>query len=137
MTLSLNKNSQMLTSDFIYGVATASFQIEGGVENRLPCIWDTFCATEGKIIDKSNDDIVYLLSQPVIDMRGNGRDTQSDIDLFETSESRLRKLEAVFMVIYQVRCNLEHGQKSPSRERDNTLCIHSSSIVTKVLNKCT
>jgi beta-glucosidase len=57
MTLSLNKNSQMLTSDFIYGVATASFQIEGGVENRLPCIWDTFCATEGKIIDKSNGDV--------------------------------------------------------------------------------
>ena len=90
-----------------------------------------------EIIDKSNDDIVYLLSQPVIDMRGNGRDTQSDIDLFETSESRLRKLEAVFMVIYQVRCNLEHGQKSPSRNRDKNLCLHSSNIVTEVLKICT
>ncbi len=47
----------MLSSDFIYGVATASFQIEGGVDHRLPCIWDTFCATEGKIADQSNGDV--------------------------------------------------------------------------------
>ena len=44
----------MLAKDFIYGVATASFQIEGGAEQRLPCIWDTFCDTPDKIIDKSN-----------------------------------------------------------------------------------
>ena len=35
-------------------MATASFQIEGGVDSRLPCIWDTFCATEGNIRDASN-----------------------------------------------------------------------------------
>ncbi len=40
--------------DFTYGVATAAFQIEGGTEQRLPCIWDTFCATKGKIADGSN-----------------------------------------------------------------------------------
>jgi len=47
----------MNSKDFTFGVATASFQIEGGVDDRLPCIWDTFCATDGKIIDKSNGDI--------------------------------------------------------------------------------
>lgn len=47
----------MLSPDFTYGVATASFQIEGGVEHRLPCIWDTFCATDGKIADGSNGEI--------------------------------------------------------------------------------
>jgi hypothetical protein len=26
------------------------------------------------------------------------------------------------MVIYQIRCNLAHGQKSPNRERDVQLC---------------
>jgi beta-glucosidase len=52
--LSLPNNSAMLSTDFIYGVATASFQIEGGANNRLPCIWDTFCDTQGKVADGSN-----------------------------------------------------------------------------------
>jgi hypothetical protein len=89
------------------------------------------------IIDESNEGIVYLLSQPVIDMRGNGQNTQGDIDAFASSESSIEKLKALFMIIYQVRCNLEHGQKSPSRERDVVLCVHSSDIGTKVLEKCT
>ncbi|GAA6204918.1 GH1 family beta-glucosidase [Thalassotalea sp. SU-HH00458] len=57
MAFSLPKNSPMRSSSFLYGVATASFQIEGGVEHRLPCIWDTFCATDGKIEDGSNGDV--------------------------------------------------------------------------------
>jgi beta-glucosidase len=52
--LSLPLNSAMLKKDFIYGVATASFQIEGGADERLPCIWDTFCNTPNKVIDGSN-----------------------------------------------------------------------------------
>jgi len=44
----------MQSADFIYGVATASFQIEGGASSRLPCIWDTFCDTPEKVIDGSN-----------------------------------------------------------------------------------
>jgi beta-glucosidase len=52
--LSLPSHSAMLSDDFIYGVATASFQIEGGANNRLPCIWDTFCDTPNKVIDGSN-----------------------------------------------------------------------------------
>jgi beta-glucosidase len=47
----------MLSKDFIYGVATASFQIEGGKDSRLPCIWDTFCNIPNKIVDGSNGDI--------------------------------------------------------------------------------
>lgn len=52
--LSLPENSPMQKKSFLYGVATASFQIEGGADSRLPCIWDTFCATPGKIADASN-----------------------------------------------------------------------------------
>lgn len=47
-------NSPMTKSTFLYGVATASFQIEGAAESRLPCIWDTFCSQEGKIADNSD-----------------------------------------------------------------------------------
>jgi beta-glucosidase len=52
--LTLPAQSKMLSKDFIYGVATASFQIEGGKDSRLPCIWDTFCDTPNKVIDGSN-----------------------------------------------------------------------------------
>jgi len=50
---SLPTNSIMRSKDFVYGVATASFQIEGGINDRLPCIWDTFCNTPNKIADAS------------------------------------------------------------------------------------
>ena len=44
MDISLPSASIMNSKHFLYGVATASFQIEGGIDSRLPCIWDTFCA---------------------------------------------------------------------------------------------
>ena len=47
----------MLSENFVYGVATASFQIEGGANNRLPCIWDTFCNTPNKVVDGSNGQV--------------------------------------------------------------------------------
>ena len=55
--LTLPAQSEMLSKDFTYGVATASFQIEGGTDSRLPCIWDTFCNTPNKIVDESNGEI--------------------------------------------------------------------------------
>lgn len=43
--------SAMWRRDFLFGAATAAFQIEGatGADGRLPSIWDTFCATPGKV----------------------------------------------------------------------------------------
>ena len=54
MTLQLPADSRILNTDFVFGVATSSFQIEGGQDSRLPCIWDTFCATPGAIRDGSH-----------------------------------------------------------------------------------
>ncbi|ACB36571.1 beta-galactosidase [Leptothrix cholodnii SP-6] len=44
--------SAMNRRDFVWGVATASYQIEGAIDadGRLPSIWDTFCATPGKVL---------------------------------------------------------------------------------------
>jgi beta-glucosidase len=44
-------------SGFLWGAATASFQIEGGREDRGDCIWDTFSHTPGKVM---NNDHVCL-----------------------------------------------------------------------------
>jgi beta-glucosidase len=54
MKISLANNSALLQPDFVFGVATASFQIEGAADSRLPCIWDTFCAEPSRIKDGSN-----------------------------------------------------------------------------------
>ena len=74
-----------------------------------------------------------LLATPVIDMRGNGRDTSQYIVQFGTASTALEKLVALFMIIYQVRCNFEHGQKSPSRARDQTLCEAACPFVAGVV----
>ncbi|MDX1392109.1 MAG: GH1 family beta-glucosidase, partial [Rheinheimera sp.] len=47
----------LLKPDFIFGVATAAFQIEGAADSRLPCIWDTFCAQPGRIKDGSDGQV--------------------------------------------------------------------------------
>lgn len=54
MKISLPTQSALNSQDFTFGVATAAFQIEGGYESRLPCIWDTFCDIKGTIKDGSN-----------------------------------------------------------------------------------
>ncbi len=54
MKITLTKTSPLLQPNFVFGVATSSFQIEGAAESREPCIWDTFCATPGKIKDSSD-----------------------------------------------------------------------------------
>ncbi|MBO5645368.1 MAG: beta-glucosidase [Lentisphaeria bacterium] len=49
----------MAEKKFLWGAATASFQIEGGVNEggRGPCIWDAFCRTPGRVVNMENGDI--------------------------------------------------------------------------------
>jgi len=52
----------MFDKDFIWGAATAAFQIEGAtnVDGRIDSIWDTHCRVDGNIKDKSNGDNACL-----------------------------------------------------------------------------
>ncbi|WP_051303119.1 GH1 family beta-glucosidase [Comamonas composti] len=52
-------NSPMRDRDFTWGVATASYQIEGATDadGRLPSIWDTYCATPGKVLNGDSGDV--------------------------------------------------------------------------------
>ncbi|KAH8496776.1 hypothetical protein H0E87_019501 [Populus deltoides] len=45
--------------DFIFGVATSAYQIEGASNEggRGPCIWDAFAQSKGNILDGSNGDV--------------------------------------------------------------------------------
>ncbi|MDX8048559.1 GH1 family beta-glucosidase [Lentzea sp. BCCO 10_0798] len=44
---------------FLWGAATSSYQIEGAAaeDGRLPSIWDTFCATPGKVDNGDTGDV--------------------------------------------------------------------------------
>jgi len=88
-----------------------------------------------EILEKYSSDLVYLVSLPVNDMRNNGRDTSEYAQEFLSSASSLLKLQAIFMIIYQVRCNLEHGQKSPNRDRDHQLCQCAAPLVAEVVRR--
>ena len=50
----------MFNDDFIFGVSTASYQIEGSTEadGRVKSIWDVFSEKKGKIADGSNGKVV-------------------------------------------------------------------------------
>ena len=50
------KHFASLPADFIFGTATAAYQIEGASEldGRGESIWDRFCATPGTIRDGSS-----------------------------------------------------------------------------------
>jgi beta-glucosidase len=48
-----------LPRDFVWGVATSSYQVEGAVaeDGRLPSIWDTFSHTPGKVAREETGDL--------------------------------------------------------------------------------
>jgi beta-glucosidase len=56
MTMQLDHS---MPGDFVWGVATSAYQIEGAVaeDGRLPSIWDTFSHTPGKVAGDVTGDI--------------------------------------------------------------------------------
>lgn len=58
----MSNNSKPYTDfpeDFLWGSATASYQVEGAaaIDGRTPSIWDTFSKTPGKVINGDTGDI--------------------------------------------------------------------------------
>jgi beta-glucosidase len=53
------QNADIFPADFVWGVATSAFQIEGAAsaDGKGPSIWDTFCRQAGAIADASHGDI--------------------------------------------------------------------------------
>ena len=52
-------NSYQFPSDFLWGCATAAYQVEGGAkdDDRGPSIWDTFSHIPGKVHNNDNGDV--------------------------------------------------------------------------------
>ena len=92
--------------------------------------------TAGRLLALHPAQVDRLLSRPVVDMRGNGRDTKSSIAGFLLSNDPVTKIQHLLAVIYQIRCNLEHGQKSLADERDICLCSNAAPIVAEIVKAC-
>ncbi|GAL35158.1 beta-glucosidase [Vibrio maritimus] len=65
--------SKMRDPQFVFGVATSSYQIEGATKEggRCDSIWDTFCRQPGKVDNGDNGDIAcdhYHLWEQDIEM---------------------------------------------------------------------
>ncbi len=72
-TYQLPNDSALRQPEFVFGVATSSYQIEGGVNQggRSASIWDTFCRQSGAVDNGDNGDVAcdhYHLWQQDIEM---------------------------------------------------------------------
>ncbi|HEX8869569.1 MAG TPA: GH1 family beta-glucosidase [Lentzea sp.] len=92
---------------FLWGAATSSYQIEGAVteDGRLPSIWDTFCATPGKVDNGDTGDVAadhyhryredvglmaelglgayrFSIAWPRVQPRGSGAVNQRGLDFY-------------------------------------------------------
>ncbi len=107
--------SAMHRRDFTWGAATASYQIEGAIDadGRLPSIWDTFCATPGKVLNGDSGAVacdhyhrwesdVDLIADLGVDayrlsiawprvMHANGQPNAKGIDFYKRLLDRLAK----------------------------------------------
>ncbi|MBO0901491.1 beta-glucosidase [Cellulomonas sp. zg-ZUI222] len=59
MTSTTRPSGRPFPADFLWGSATASYQIEGAVheDGRAPSIWDTFSHTPGKVLNGDTGDV--------------------------------------------------------------------------------
>ncbi|QWC17037.1 beta-glucosidase [Cellulomonas dongxiuzhuiae] len=59
MTRTTRPSGRQFPADFLWGSATASYQIEGAAaeDGRAPSIWDTFAHTPGKVLNGDTGDV--------------------------------------------------------------------------------
>lgn len=106
--MTTNPAARTFPTDFVWGAATASYQIEGaaGEDGRLPSIWDTYSATPGRVLGgdtgavacdhyhRTTEDIAHMvglgldayrfsLAWPRIQPTGSGAFNQAGLDFYD------------------------------------------------------
>lgn len=114
MTSTTRPSGRQFPTDFLWGSATASYQIEGAVaeDGRGPSIWDTFSHTPGKVLHGDTGDVAvdhyhrvpedvaimqdlglqayrFSLAWPRIMPTGTGEVNQAGLDFYSDLVDRL------------------------------------------------
>ncbi|MEX2541354.1 MAG: GH1 family beta-glucosidase [Trueperaceae bacterium] len=118
--------NKSLPTDFVWGVATSAYQIEGatGEDGRGVSIWDTFCRTPGKVAEAATGDVAcdhyhrwredldliaalgvggyrFSVSWPRILPEGRGRVEQRGLDFYDRLVDGLLEREVLpFATLY-------------------------------------
>lgn len=85
-------NRTAFGDDFLWGVATAAYQIEGAwnVDGKSPSVWDTFTHKKGKIRDNQNGDIACDFYNRYPEDIANIRSMNFDVNRFSLAWTRLK-----------------------------------------------
>jgi hypothetical protein len=77
---------------------------------------------------------IYFMNRTIRDCKINGNDTSEHrIILSQQDQSHARRIKSLCMILYQVRCNLFHGNKLFGRESDDEVVKQASIALGKVI----
>ena len=102
----------------IYGYA------KGNERDRMVACLSNLCDKVG--INPFDLDVSEYLASPILDMRQEKNGSQ---------RVNPKDRNSLFKAIYQVRCNLFHGNKSLGSERDTNLVKQGADVIICILSK--
>ena len=76
----------------------------------------------------------FFKKRIIRDCRGNGFDTGESAAVLRNSDySPKKRLRNLLYILYQVRCNLFHGNKMFGRDSDNEVVANAASALTRII----
>ena len=97
---------------------------------------DEYRLSEEKINQILHNASVSFFKERIIrDGRGNGKDTSEDVAVLTGGYSKREKLQALVMILYQVRCNLFHGNKEFGRDSDDEVVENAANVLEDILRR--
>ena len=97
---------------------------------------DEYRLSEEKINQILHNASVSFFKERIIrDGRGNGKDTSEDVAILTGGYSKREKLKALAMILYQVRCNLFHGNKLFGRDSDDKVVENAANVLEDVVRR--
>jgi hypothetical protein len=87
---------------------------------------------EGRVINRilGSPAARFFERRIIRDVRGGARDTAEDAIILGSRERPpRRRLKALFMILYQVRCNLFHGDKLYGRDSDHEVVRNAANVL--------
>lgn len=133
----------------------------GDPYDRFVCLWFAFNALYNEFLQGSernaigeliysnrynfsNTEIKDILKTPyaeffkqriIRDCRGSGRDTSESAAVSKSSDSsQKKKLNHLLRILYQVRCNLFHGNKLFGRDSDDQVVSNAAHALAGIMN---